>query len=150
MAIKESGNREQDYRRQAVERRDKRGKEEHSEADPAQAEAEGQADRAADLGTDRRRVKRRIHVDSAAVLPDGGAILKEVRKMKRVPTLMDDVEFQEYLDRQKKAVEEMKKDGLGYISRLCQLTGRVTATSDEEKELCFTASQLDQIFDLAK
>lgn len=70
--------------------------------------------------------------------------------MKRVPTLMYEAEFQEYLDRQKKAVEEMKKDGLGYISRLCQLTGRVTATSDEEKELCFTAGQLDQIFDLAK
>lgn len=137
---------------EAVERRDKRGtgKRIYSEADPAQTEAEGQAGRAADLGTDRRCVKCRIHAGGAAVLPDGGAILKEVRKMKRVPTLMYEAEFQEYLDRQKKAVEEMKKDGLGYISRLCQLTGRVTATSDEEKELCFTASQLDQIFDLAK
>ena len=70
--------------------------------------------------------------------------------MKRVPTLMDDVEFREYLDRQKKAVEEMKKDGLDYMSRICRLQGRVTATADEEKELCFTAGQLDQIFDLAK
>lgn len=70
--------------------------------------------------------------------------------MKRVPTLMDDVEFREYLDRQKKAVEEMKKDGLDYMSRVCRLWGRVTATAGEENELCFTASQLDQIFDLAK
>lgn len=70
--------------------------------------------------------------------------------MKRVPTLMDDVEFREYLDRQKKAVEEMKKDGLGYISRLCRLWGIVTATDGEENEKCFMASQLDQIFDLAK
>ncbi len=134
----------------AVERRDKRGEEKHSEADPAQTATEGQADRAVDLGADRRCAECWFYVGSAAVLPDGGAILKEVRKMKRVPTLMYEAEFQEYLDRQKKAVEEMKKDGLGYISRLCQLTGRVTATSDEEKELCFTASQLDQIFDLAK
>lgn len=70
--------------------------------------------------------------------------------MKRVPTLMDDVEFREYLDRQKRAVEEMKRDGLDYMSRICRLQGRVTATAGEEKELCFTASQLDQIFDLAK
>lgn len=52
----------------AVERRDKRGEEKHSEADPAQTATEGQADRAVDLGADRRRTKRRIHVDSAAVL----------------------------------------------------------------------------------
>ena len=135
----------------AVERRDKRGEEKHSEADPAQTATEGQADRAVDLGADRRRTKRRIHVDSAAVLPDGGPIdLKEVRKMKRVPTLMYEAEFQDFLDKQKRAVEEMKRDGLGYISRLCQLTGRVTATAGEENELCFTAGQLDQIFDLAK
>lgn len=134
----------------AVERRDKRGEEKHSEADPAQTATEGQADRAVDLGADRRRTKRRIHVDSAAVLPDGRAILKEVRKMKRVPTLMDDAEFREYLDRQKRAVEEMKRDGLDYMSRLCRLWGRVTATAGEENEKCFTAGQLDQIFDLAK
>ena len=70
--------------------------------------------------------------------------------MKRVPTLMDEAEFREYLERQKKAVEQMKKDGLGYVSRVCRLWGIVTATADEEKELCFTSSQLDQIFDLAK
>lgn len=65
---------------EAVERRDKRGKEEHSEADPAQTEAEEQADRAADLGTDRHRVKCRVHAGGAAVLPDGrSADLKEVR-----------------------------------------------------------------------
>ena len=62
------------------ERRDKRGEEEHSEADPAQAEEEGQAHRAVDLGADRCRIKYRIYVVSAAVLPDGRAIdLKEVR-----------------------------------------------------------------------
>ena len=70
--------------------------------------------------------------------------------MKRVPTLMDEAEFQDFLDKQKKAVEQMKKDGLGYVSRLCQMTGRVTATAGEENEKCFTASQLNQIFDLAK
>lgn len=127
------------------------GKGIHSEADPAQTATEGQADRAVDLGADRRRTKRRIHVDSAAVLPDGGPIdLKEVRKMKRVPTLMYEAEFQDFLDKQKRAVEEMKRDGLDYMSRLCRLWGRVTATAGEENELCFTASQLDQIFELAK
>lgn len=70
--------------------------------------------------------------------------------MKRVPTLMDEAEFQDFLDKQKKAVEQMKRDGLDYMSRICRLQGRVTATAGEEKELCFTASQLDQIFDLAK
>lgn len=70
--------------------------------------------------------------------------------MKRVPTLMDDAEFREYLDRQKRAVEEMKKDGVDYMSRVCRLWGRITATAGEENEKCFTAGQLDQIFDLAK
>lgn len=54
----------------AVEGRDKRGEEEHSEAD-----------RAADLGTDRRCAECWVYVGSASVLPDGGTILKEVRKM---------------------------------------------------------------------
>ena len=70
--------------------------------------------------------------------------------MKRVPTLMDEVEFREYLDKQKEAVEEMKKDGVDYMSRVCRLWGRVTATAGEENEKCYTASQLDQILDLAK
>lgn len=134
----------------AVERRDKRGEEKHSEADPAQTATEGQADRAVDLGADRRCAECWFYVGSAAVLPDGGAILKEVRKMKRVPTLMYEAEFQDFLDKQKRAVEEMKKDGVDYMSRVCRLWGRVTATAGEENELCFTASQLDQIFDLAK
>ena len=134
----------------AVERRDKRGEEEYCKADPAQAEAEGQADRAVDLGADRRCAECWFYVGSAAVLPDGGTILKEVRKMKRVPTLMYEAEFQDFLDKQKRAVEEMKKDGVDYMSRVCRLWGRVTATAGEENELCFTASQLDQIFELAK
>lgn len=70
--------------------------------------------------------------------------------MKRVPTLMDDVEFQDFLDKQKEAVEQMKKDGVDYMSRLCRLWGIVTATAGEENEKCFASSQLDQIFDLAK
>lgn len=63
---------------------------------------------------------------------------------------MDDVEFQDFLDKQKEAVEQMKTDGVDYMSRLCRLWGRVTATAGEENEKCFTAGQLDQIFDLAK
>ena len=70
--------------------------------------------------------------------------------MKRVPTLMDDVEFQDFLDKQKESVEQMKTDGVDYMSRLCRLWGRVTATAGEENEKCFMAGQLDQIFDLAK
>ena len=70
--------------------------------------------------------------------------------MKRVPTLMYEAEFQDFLDKQKRAVEEMKKDGVDYMSRVCRLRGRVTATAGEENELCFTASQMDPIFDLAK
>ena len=79
-----------------------------------------------------------------------GTACEEVRKMKRVPTLMYEAEFQDFLDKQKRAVEEMKRDGLDYMSRLCRLWGRVTATAGEENEKCFTAGQLDQIFDLAK
>ena len=37
--------------------------------------------------------------------------------MKRVPTLMYEAEFQDFLDKQKRAVEEMKRDGLDYMSR---------------------------------
>lgn len=136
---------------EAVEGRDKRGEEEHSEADPAQSENDEMADRYHSLCGRRNGCGDSFSDRCINLLPDGGAIdMKEVRKMKRVPTLMYEAEFREYLDRQKKAVEEMKRDGLGYISRLCQLTGRVTATAGEENELCFTAGQLDQIFDLAK
>lgn len=135
----------------AVEGRDKRGEEKHSEADPAQSENDEMADRYHSLCGRRNGCGDSFSDRCINLLPDGGPIdLKEVRKMKRVPTLMDDVEFREYLDRQKKAVEEMKKDGLDYMSRICRLQGIVTATAGEENEKCFMASQLDQIFDLAK
>lgn len=135
----------------AVEGRDKRGEEEHSEADPAQSENNETADRYHSLCGRRNGCGDSFSDRCINLLPDGGAIdMKEVRKMKRVPTLMYEAEFREYLDRQKKAVEEMKKDGVDYMSRVCRLWGRVTATAGEENEKCFTASQLDQIFDLAK
>lgn len=80
----------------------------------------------------------------------GAGTVRGGETMKRVPTLMDEAEFREYLERQKKAVEQMKKDGVDYMSRLCRLWGIVTATAGEENEKCYMASQLDQIFDLAK
>ena len=61
-----------------------------------------------------------------------------------------EAEFQDFLDKQKRAVEQMKRDGLDYMSRICRLQGRITSTAGEDDEKCFTASQLEQIFDLAK
>lgn len=130
---------------EAVERRDKRGGEEYSEADPAQAATEEQADRAVDLGADRRHTKRRIHVDSAVVLPDGRTILKEVRRVDEITTLKSDQEFKEFLEAFQQAVdlESLKS----YTSKRCQLIDKVCELDPNE---VFNVRQLREIFDLAK
>lgn len=117
--------------------------------DPAQAEAERPVAGPAGRCGRGCGVCSRELTDSGAVLLHADSV-RGGETMKRVPTLMDEAEFREYLERQKKAVEQMKKDGVDYMSRLCRLWGIVTATAGEENEKCYMASQLDQIFDLAK
>lgn len=80
MAVEEPGNREQDYRRQAIERRDKRGEEEHSEANPAQSENNEATDRYHSLCGRRNGCGDSFSDRCINLLPDGRTIdLKEVR-----------------------------------------------------------------------
>lgn len=68
--------------------------------------------------------------------------------MNEVPILMSEVEIQEYIDAAKERLED---SGLiSYTSKLCHLTGVVTETAGQKNEKCFSASQLRELFELAK
>ena len=59
-------------------------------------------------------------------------------------------EFDKYKDGLKLKVEELKKDNRGYSSVLCELFDEVTRTAGTNDELMFTATQLKEIYRLAK
>lgn len=71
--------------------------------------------------------------------------------MKEVATIIPEDEFQKFLVELQEEVHIWKeKDGLGYISILCQLAKTLTLTADTDQELTFTAGQIKQVLDLAK
>lgn len=70
--------------------------------------------------------------------------------MKRVPTLMYEAEFQDFLGQLSEEVAIMRKDGMGYVSITCQLAKKLTVSADTDSELTFTAGQIKRILDLAK
>lgn len=59
-------------------------------------------------------------------------------------------EFEAYLDELKEKAAGWKDEGLGYISIKCELANEVTKTAGTSEEISFTATQLRQIFELAK
>ena len=72
-------------------------------------------------------------------------------KVKEVATIIPEDEFQKFLAEPQEEVHIWKeKDGLGYISILCQLAKTLTLTAGTDHELTFTAGQIKQVLDLAK
>ena len=59
-------------------------------------------------------------------------------------------EFDKYKEELKLKVEELKKNNRGYSSVLCELFDEVTRTAGTNDELMFTATQLKEIYQLAK
>lgn len=59
-------------------------------------------------------------------------------------------EFETYLEGLREKAAGWKSEGLGYISVKCELTNEVIKTAGTSEEISFTATQLKQIFDLAK
>lgn len=65
-----------------------------------------------------------------------------------IKAVVSDEEFEKYLEEFQVQVEGWKKDGFGYVSRLCQITELIQLIPD--KSISFTVGQLKQLFDLAK
>lgn len=86
-----------------------------------------------------------IDVDGLSKEETALTILKEMAE-ERIQT---EGGFQRFLEEQRKAVEAWKKEELGFAEILFRLTSRVADTAGEPYELSFTASQLEQLFDLA-
>lgn len=59
-------------------------------------------------------------------------------------------EFDKYKDELKAKVDELKKDNRDYSSVLCELFDETTHTAGTNDELMFTATQLKEIYRLAK
>ena len=59
-------------------------------------------------------------------------------------------EFDKYKDGIREKVKELKADNRGYSSVLCELFDEVTRIAGTNDELMFTATQLKEIYQLAK
>lgn len=65
-----------------------------------------------------------------------------------IKTVVPDDEFGKYAVDFRLQVEDWKKEGFGYVSRLCQITELLRLIAD--KDIAFTVGQLEQLFDLAR
>lgn len=77
----------------------------------------------------------------------------EVRKMagkkiREIPTIIPEDEFQKYLEDVQEQIDIWKNDGLGYISIKCQLSDMLCGIKDED--MVFTVGQIKRIFALAR
>ena len=64
--------------------------------------------------------------------------------MKKVATLMNESEFDEFLDKFK---ENIDLSSLSYVSKRCQIADKLC---EMEPDMCFSVGQLREIFELAK
>ena len=64
--------------------------------------------------------------------------------------IMDDKEFQEYLEHQRSNMEISEFMGCDMKERICVLFDMLTITAGMSREFAFTASQLEQLLEMAK
>ena len=72
---------------------------------------------------------------------------REVRTMK---VIMDDKEFKEYIEHQRFNLEISELMGRDMKERICVLFDLLTITAGMSREFAFTASQLEQLLEMAK
>ena len=64
--------------------------------------------------------------------------------------IMDDKEFQEYIEHQRFNLEISELMGRDMKERICVLFDLLTITAGMSREFAFTASQLEQLLEMAK
>ena len=72
---------------------------------------------------------------------------REVRTMK---VIMDNKEFKEYIEHQRFNLEISELMGRDMKERICVLFDLLTITAGMSREFAFTASQLEQLLEMAK
>ena len=70
------------------------------------------------------------------------------KKIREIPTIIPEDEFQKYLEHVQEQIDIWKNDGLGYISIKCQLSDMLCGIKDED--MVFTVGQIKRIFALAR
>lgn len=70
------------------------------------------------------------------------------KKIREIPTVIPEDEFQKYLEDVQDQIYIWKNDGLGYISIKCQLSDMLCGIKDED--MVFTVGQIKRIFALAR
>ncbi|MCI6535083.1 MAG: hypothetical protein SOV77_08985 [Lachnospiraceae bacterium] len=70
------------------------------------------------------------------------------KKIREIPTIIPEDEFQKYLEDVQEQIDIWKNDGLGYISIKCQLSDMLCGIKDED--MVFTVGQIKRIFALAR
>lgn len=70
------------------------------------------------------------------------------KKIREIPTVIPEDEFQKYLEDVQDQIYIWKNDGLGYISIKCQLSDMLCGIKDED--MVFTIGQIKRIFALAR
>ncbi len=78
-----------------------------------------------------------------------GKVMKMAgKKIREIPTIIPEDEFQKYLEDVQEQIDIWKNDGLGYISIKCQLSDMLCGIKDED--MVFTVGQIKRIFALAR
>lgn len=70
------------------------------------------------------------------------------KKIREIPTVIPEDEFQKYLEDVQDQIYIWKNDGLGYISIKCQLSDMLCGIKDED--MVFTVGQIKRIFSLVR
>ena len=70
------------------------------------------------------------------------------KKIREIPTVIPEDEFQKYLEDVQDQIYIWKNDNLGYISIKCQLSDILCGIKDED--MVFTVGQIKRIFALAR
>ncbi|MCI6121387.1 MAG: hypothetical protein MR696_06355, partial [Lachnospiraceae bacterium] len=78
-----------------------------------------------------------------------GEVMKMAgKKIREIPTVIPEDEFQKYLEDVQDQIYIWKNDGLGYISIKCQLSDMLCGIKDED--MVFTVGQIKRIFSLVR
>lgn len=102
--------------------------------------------------------KKQELVDCLAKYEDTGLSPEEIKarckispaggKIREIPTITPEDEFQKYLGDVQELIDTWKNDGLGYISIKCQLSDLLCGIKDED--MVFTIDQIKRIYALAR
>lgn len=77
-------------------------------------------------------------------------MLGQMREIYSTPTVISDADYKVFKGECEEHIEMLKKNKVDYSSLINHISKWVTKTAGQTSECCFSASQLKELFSLAK